>query len=490
MNMKIHKPLSGIWAIVLGLCNYVNAQNAEPSALLKQDMNAGEVFDLFEISSIKMQGKAAAYRLIGTSSKEGENYVDSNQVYYSGTRGSVSIPPMISFSIMDATSGFVTTYYDSNINYMPNIQAPPVWSRARSFYYLFDNQERITEYGSEIFGTRNRSVYTYNTNDKILTIDDETLAGGTWDPLARTYFVHQTQAYTKYKLHWNVGNSAWDTVSKEETTVYPNELTDSIVAYSKTGGVWSLSGGEAYDYDAGGRITRKVSYGYDPNSQGLIAQLAQVITYTAGGDMDEFIRYNGAVGVTPNFRTKMYYTGTRVDSIQDFSWNTGSSSWVPAFRAILSYSGGLLVKKETSSFNGTDFEPMHKLEFTSDGNQNIETATFFLWMDNNQSWTEGEKHTYYYEEYQSPGVGFDEIEENVSSIYPNPGSGMFKLDMPVDGTVSLEVYGMDGRKVHQMEITGNKGEVKDFSLDVPAGIYFFQVQAQGEKALSGKLVVN
>lgn len=77
------------------------------------------------------------------------------------------------------------------------------------------------------------------------------------------------------------------------------------------------------------------------------------------------------------------------------------------------------------------------------------------------------------------------------NVYPNPAAnGPFSVTLPdefTNGTVSVEIYSFDGKKLWQKEYTGNQTVTIDFTLQ--KGIYFLQAKNRS-KIFSQKLTVE
>lgn len=472
--------------LALGLCTFASAQITDTSRILqRQDTNALALFDLFESSSTKMLGKAVAYRLTGTRTQPNVAFTDSTRVYYSGKRGSVPVSPTFNrgylMDLLETQPPIYTTYYDSSIDYLRTLNdlGQWVWKPKKSFYHLFNSRGQLIERGQDQ-GTPLRHLYTYDSADRIVSIVDEKYVNGAWQYKSKSNYAYNYRGYINYLIDINQ-----DTAYKYETSLYPNGLPDSVVLYYINAGVWSPASGIAYDYDSVGRETRYVNYTYDSGTQGFVVQSSRVSTYAAQGAPKELITYQGKVGHRINY----YYSGQLLDSMKDFSWDTTNSGWVPSEISVFFYSSGLLVKKETSDIVDSVVHSVYKIEFATDANQNVTIASISL-RSFNGPWYTWVEIVYYYEEYEGPGVGFDEMEESTLNVYPNPGNGNFKLNLPFEGAGQFEVYGLDGRKVYATELHGTAGEVMEFNLNAPAGVYLFKLQEEGQKSRSGKIVVQ
>lgn len=88
--------------------------------------------------------------------------------------------------------------------------------------------------------------------------------------------------------------------------------------------------------------------------------------------------------------------------------------------------------------------------------------------------------------------GTSNIDENASwSIYPNPNSGKFWLSTNAgDGSaVQLEIYDSKGRLILEQQTARNQSLVEIDLHDVPAGVYFLEIQ-NGKQSAWKKIVVQ
>ena len=90
------------------------------------------------------------------------------------------------------------------------------------------------------------------------------------------------------------------------------------------------------------------------------------------------------------------------------------------------------------------------------------------------------RYTIYYDGF----VGFEDRQENIISAWPNPTTGIVKMDA-AEGSV-IEIFSTSGRMVKRVEsFSGN-------SLDLGAlrnGLYFLKVVNESGEVFSGKITV-
>ena len=84
--------------------------------------------------------------------------------------------------------------------------------------------------------------------------------------------------------------------------------------------------------------------------------------------------------------------------------------------------------------------------------------------------------------------------------YPNPFSAGTELEiqMPRDGTLAIDVYDVAGRSVRSQRIGGHSaGRAtlrfdgrNDAGHDLPSGVYFYRVSANGETATQRMVILR
>lgn len=96
----------------------------------------------------------------------------------------------------------------------------------------------------------------------------------------------------------------------------------------------------------------------------------------------------------------------------------------------------------------------------------------------------------YVEENFTTGINESSF-NSVIQIYPNPTSGKFIIEMEnVKSRLKngvIEIYNVLGEKVYQSEIKNPKSEI---NLNVPNGIYFYQIRNGQQEIKNGKLIIQ
>ena len=73
-------------------------------------------------------------------------------------------------------------------------------------------------------------------------------------------------------------------------------------------------------------------------------------------------------------------------------------------------------------------------------------------------------------------------------VYPNPNSGVFKIEVPFSNITSFSIYGMNGIEVLTDSLMDfNRG--KEMDVSIPSGIYILRVRADGREIIR-KISIN
>ena len=124
--------------------------------------------------------------------------------------------------------------------------------------------------------------------------------------------------------------------------------------------------------------------------------------------------------------------------------------------------------------NGGNFDPSlagigtHTITYTyQDGNNCTDSATATIYVD------------------VCSGIQTATSNRQSIVIYPNPTSG--KVIVAGYSRGLIEIYNVFGTKVYQSEISNSKSEI---NLNLPGGMYFYQVSNQRQLIGNGKFIIR
>lgn len=464
------------------------APSMEGSLASMNKTEVGDCLRLFDQLSVKQQGKGTEYRLIGTRTGESNQLIDTHRIWYANEFGSLPIPPMISDNFLNSDYGFTNTFFDSVIKFVPDPQKPGQLKPRDMKGYSFNSDWQPTQYYQSIFGFVNRYVYTYNGAKKLVMYDSEVMSGGTWVAQQREVTSYSGNTALIVGLNWNGNTTSWDSTFKKYIWFDANSRIDSNYLMKYSNGQWNMFSAQAYDYASDGQITRTANYGYDLVNMVFNPSDLSLSTYNAGGKLTSKVNYSGS-SLALNNRELHHYSGLLLDSIAIKSWDAGNVVWNDVSNTIFSYTAGLLTKKEAFVVMNGKVSPFNKLEFTSDGNQNISSSAFFLWNSSGQSYMAGVKHYYTYESYQKTGMSLSAIEKSTINVYPNPSNGVFHVEIPFDGSGSYQVMSLDGKEVAAAQIGAMDDRMLRMDLRLNTGVYFIQLKDENDRTFSTKISV-
>jgi hypothetical protein len=87
-------------------------------------------------------------------------------------------------------------------------------------------------------------------------------------------------------------------------------------------------------------------------------------------------------------------------------------------------------------------------------------------------------------------VGLEENQMHELAIYPNPSSGEFTIEAPLEAGQVIELYDLNGQKVYTQKVTNSEFS-QTLEIDLSTGMYLLKLMSQeGKKLSSHRLVVN
>ena len=104
------------------------------------------------------------------------------------------------------------------------------------------------------------------------------------------------------------------------------------------------------------------------------------------------------------------------------------------------------------------------------------------------------QHSFSYElrDASVTSVGNIAKEEIAVSVYPNPMSKSTRFEV-LDGThetLTLQVYDMTGRSIYAQTVQQGTNQIQFNRGDIPAGMYFYQIQVDGQLLQADKLEIR
>jgi hypothetical protein len=182
-------------------------------------------------------------------------------------------------------------------------------------------------------------------------------------------------------------------------------------------------------------------------------------------------------GCTENSQLKVLATGTKVINAQTLKYLV-----VDFCNPDLTSQGFQDTIIEKIGFTGSYMLPFDMCTMAFDGN---EGGPFRCYSDNNFA-------TYkpFYDNECDYLVGVEENEILELAIFPNPSSGKFTIEAPLQAGQSIELYNLNGQQVFKQVIL-NSGVNKTLDINLTPGMYLLKLISQEVAQLaSSRLVVE
>lgn len=182
-------------------------------------------------------------------------------------------------------------------------------------------------------------------------------------------------------------------------------------------------------------------------------------------------------GCTENSQLKVLATGTKVINAQTLKYLV-----VDFCNPDLTSQGFQDTIIEKIGFTGSYMLPFDMCTMAFDGN---EGGPFRCYSDNNFA-------TYkpFYANECDYLVGLEENQIIELAIFPNPSSGKFTIEAPLQAGQSIELYNLNGQQVFKQVIL-NSGVNKTLEINLTPGMYLLKLMSQeGAQLASSRLVVE
>lgn len=182
-------------------------------------------------------------------------------------------------------------------------------------------------------------------------------------------------------------------------------------------------------------------------------------------------------GCTENSQLKVLATGTKVINSQTLKYLV-----VDFCNPDLTSQGFQDTLIEKIGFTGSYMLPFDMCTMAFDGN---EGGPFRCYSDNNFA-------TYkpFYDNECDYLVGVDENQILELAIFPNPSSGKFTIEAPLQAGQSIELYNLNGQQVFKQVIL-NSGVNKTLEINLTPGMYLLKLMSQeGAQLASSRMVVE
>lgn len=343
-----------------------------------------------------------------------------------------------------------------------------------------------------------KSEYSYSNTGNMISYTysywDEDL--NDWYILFKMEYTYSNDLLTNGNMFtWDMDSNEWDLVIKEEFSYDGQDRLTSILTLVDNNGTWEQEYKEEVSYNTAGYAYLWLDYYWDPSTSTWTPDLKDEDIFDANGDIEMNVEslwdemqqewvdeYKSEFVNNDNHQilTEVY-----------FEYDLGTMQWVQLGKDEYSYDEqGNIITTITSAWDGTTWILSYKEELSFDYTVSNDEVVYpneysdfeythkltdvmnFIW---DETWLDDEQYVFYYSEKDVNGIGDVSVAE--ISVYPNPSTGVFSLEISGFGTqFSISVLDFAGRVVAQEEVNNSNNEYKN-TLDLSnysKGVYFLK----------------
>ncbi|MCO6487906.1 MAG: T9SS type A sorting domain-containing protein [Phaeodactylibacter sp.] len=412
------------------------------------------------------------------------------------------------------------------------------WVHADSVEYTYDERnnmlERLTRGWDGTLWVRSwREVNTYNADNQRTSSTDERWDGAGWDHEngdrqilieynedgnitlfhRRTWQDGEWLDWYKYVLAYDpiTGNLASETFlfSPSMPGNLENDYRTLFTAYDSEGnallligqswenGEWVTMERQSREYDDDGRLILQLFQ--VPDGQNWIDNSRIIYDYNSEGLItSQTGQYWEADAQSWAFEYRIEYEYNNNGDLTLFvysHWDEDTASWLGDYRYINEYDANFnLTLRWYQYWNHYVgfWENSERYIYTPDANGNTSTREYHSWSVDENTWQKRYHITYYYEVF----VGTEEISIDPSAvaISPNPGSGLFRIQLDAEAfpgaEVEISAFNLTGQPARSLWVA-RAGNTLDLDLSgLAGGTYILQIRQDGRVAVKKVVVVK
>ncbi|HSD64633.1 MAG TPA: T9SS type A sorting domain-containing protein [Ignavibacteriaceae bacterium] len=325
-----------------------------------------------------------------------------------------------------------------------------------------------------------KSSYTYE-NSNLIEIIDRSWDGSVWTNSLRTSYIYNLNDDIINFVMQTWDDSVWVNSMRISYTYdsnnYPIEAIEQLWVASDWMNDWKYS----YYYN-GNNLEEILSQVWDV-SEWMDGQRA-LYTFDTNNNLNEvlFQYYSDTYLDWVDFMKCSYTYDSRNNIIEELWQGFTGSQWVNGMKSSFTYDvNNYLIEELDQNWNDVSWENDLKYSDSYDENYNLIVELVQSW--NGSDWVNNGKYLNAY----NPLTAVDEDSNspnsfNLSDNYPNPFNPATKIiySIPEKSIVSLKVYDLLGSEIASLvssEVEAGKHEVNFNAVNLPSGVYLYQLKA-------------
>ncbi len=383
-----------------------------------------------------------------------------------------------------------TTFYQ-----LDSVNSPG--SNKQGYIYNASNQHTNTQNfqfngSTGTFALQDQLNYVYNGSGDLIEQEFLGVINGILTPNVKTLINYNAQGYiSSYTNLWYDVNA--QTYWNSSKTDFARDANGDVIEeymFADQSGSWVLMGKTVYAY-TNGLAMYAVNLNTVNNGNTFDSIAKQTYMYDANGSPVEQTFYSWNNGAWQGMNKMVYTNDAAGNPTQSLTYNANGSSWDEFFKEDMVYNvNNDLTSYESFMKQGNNWNPQYKLANSYDTpllqdlivpndfeyNSKIDIAEFYEpFGGTGANWSLIKTNYYHYSQEQGSGggggggAGLNDVENNFTSVYPNPTANELTIVAELGG-ISVSIVDMLGNTVEQLNLTEGINQISVRSL--VSGTYF------------------
>jgi hypothetical protein len=282
-----------------------------------------------------------------------------------------------------------------------------------------------------------KEEYSYDAQDRLTTVVTSVDNNGTWEQMFKEETAYNTDgyAYLWMDYNWSTSTNSWTPNSKDEDFFDANgdvELNVQSI-FDETSSSWLDVYKSEYTYNANHQMLTEIYFELNETTMEWAKQGKDEFSYDEHGNITETI--------SSGWDASVWLFWSKEELTFDYSVSNDEVVYPGLFE---------------------DFQFSHQLT----------NVNYFEWEGN---WIDDEQFVFYYSEKDINGIAT--VSSSEFNVYPNPGTGLFNLEISGFGQqLNISVLDFAGQVIEQEEVN-NSGNKLKHTLDLSSyskGVYFLR----------------